>query len=353
MNNNDDRDDKVKKCHNLFLLLSGIALLIITVLLLAGTHYKSFILKSANQNLTAPPPAEKKVAPKDFSILWTTDFRHNRVLGTSADGKLLWEQNMSAPPIPRSSWYFIGGIEYVTVAPNGNLITVHGDGMMVQEIDRKTHNLVWQYGIAGRQSYRGGLLDEPDKSFKFNDHEVVINDGNDREVIVVDQRTNQVVWQYGQYEKIGSTPGLLHGNTSVVPLKGGEQFLITDTSEKKIMIIDRATKNIVWQWTKPDSEWIEHVFPTTEGTFIMEDRLKNEVFEVSRDGKILWTLSKLADGSNLSYPTDTAKLENGDVLIAEAGRERVIEVVPQTGVVVREFKNLGFVTSMAIDYQGL
>lgn len=290
---------------------------------------------------------------RDFSILWTTDFRGNRVLGISNQGQIIWEQNMSAPPIPASSRYHTGGIEYVTLAPNGNLITVHGDGMMAQEIDRHTHDLIWQYGIAGLQSYRGGLLDEPDKSFKFNDHEVAINNGNDRMVIIVDQNTNQVVWSYGQYKKLSSAPGFLRGNTSVVPLEGGKQFLVTDTLEKKIMIIDRATKNIVWEWRKPDSEWLQHVFPTKDNTFVLEDRLKGEVFEINREGKILWMLSRLADGSYLHYPTDTAKLENGNVLIAEAGRGRVIEVAPQTGQMVREFKNLGFVTSIALDYQGL
>ncbi len=153
---------------------------------------------------------------------------------------------------------------------------------------------------------------------------------------------------------ISNAPGLLRGNTSVQPLNGGEQFLITDTLEKKIMIVDRATKNIVWEWSKPDSQWLEHVFATQDDTFILEDRLAGEVFEINRDGETLWTLKQLTDGSFLKYPTDTAKLDNDDVLIVESGRQRVIEVVPQTGKIVRQFSvPNSLLTSIAVDYQSL
>jgi outer membrane protein assembly factor BamB len=288
-----------------------------------------------------------------FSILWLTDFNGNRVLGFDPDGKVVWEQNMNSAPIPQASHYFIGGVEYISLAPNGNPIVSHGDGMMVQELDRQNHNLVWQYGTAGLQTYRGGVLDEPDKSFKFNDHEVVINDGNDRQVKVVDQNTGQVVWEYGQYHQISSAPGFLKGNTSVRPLNDGREFLITDTMAKKIMIIDRKTKNILWEYQKPDAEWLQNVFATNENTFVLEDRLKGEVFEIDRSGKILWSLSKLSDGKNLSGPADTAKLSNGNVLIAESGRHRIVEVVPQTGEIVREYLVHSFVSSIAVDKKSL
>lgn len=312
--------------------------------------------KNSNLNKISSFPQSPAKIPDfgpGFSIIWITDFSGNRVLGFDPDGKVVWEQNMNSAPIPASSHYFIGGIENVTVAPNGNLIAVHGDGMMVQELDRQNHNLVWQYGTAGIQTYRGGVLDEPDKSFKFNDHEVVINDGNDRQVKVVDQKTNQVVWEYGQYHQINSAPGFLKGNTSVRPLKGGKEFLITDTLEKKIMIVDRETKNILWQYIKPDAEWLQNVFATDEDTFVLEDRQKGEVFEINRDGKILWLLNKLSDANNISYPTDAAKLFNGNVLIAESGRHRIVEVIPESGEVVREYLVHSFITSIAVDKKNL
>jgi len=289
---------------------------------------------------------------QEISALWLTDFNGNRVLALSPDDKIIWQQNMATPPMPGES----GDIhaEYVTLASNGNLIVADGDGMMVQEIDRQTHELIWQYGVRNKQGATSGLIHQPDKSFKFNDHEVVINDGNNRRVIIIDQNTNKIVWQYGHTLETGSELGYLRGNTSVKPLNGGKQFIITDTIEKKIIIVDRESKNILWQFVKPDAIWLQHVYLTAHRTFLLEDRQKNEVFEVDGNGKIIWQLDKLADGSVLSYPTDIAELANGNILIAEAGRSRIIEVNLMTKKIVRQWgtnESLGLVTTIVIDYQ--
>lgn len=335
-------------------------LVLAAVIILAGVFIflqKNKLLeikKDSNKTSSFPEsPARVPDFGPGFSILWITDFSGNRILGFDPEGKVVWEQNMNSAPIPASSHYFIGGVENVTVAPNGNLIAAHGDGMMVQELDRQNHNLIWQYGTAGIQTYRGGVLDEPDKSFKFNDREVAINDGNDRQIKVVDQNTNQVVWEYGEYHQLTGAPGTLNGNTSVRPINGGKQFLITETLANRIILVDRETKNIIWQFIKPDAEWLQNVFAADENSFVLEDRQKGEVFEVNRDGKILWLLDKLSDAGNISYPTDTAKLSNGNILIAESGRHRIIEIIPESGQVVRQYLAHSFISSMAIDNRSL
>lgn len=296
-------------------------------------------------------PSVKPVVEQEIQTIWYTDFSGKRVVGLDITGNQVWLQHMDAPPIPPRG--YATHTEYVTVAPNGNLIVSDGEAMFVQEIDRKTHELVWQYGVKDIQGYVKGYLHQPDKSFKINDHEVLINDGNNRRVIIVDQLTNDVVWQYGETLRMGKTPGMLMAGTNTVPLDGGKQIIITDTLEKKVMIVDRATKNIVWEWTKPDAGWIQHVWPTKDGTFVMEDRNKNEVFEVNKEGKILWTLNRLEDGSSLKHPTDVVKLANGNVLIAESGRGRIIEVNPITTKLIKEYSKLGLVTTVAVDNRGL
>jgi hypothetical protein len=117
---------------------------------------------------------------------------------------------------------------------------------------------------------------------------------------------------------MGWGPNLLRGNTSVRPIKNGAQFLITDTLEKKVILVDRATKKVLQQWDIPDAKWIQHVWYTPQGTLVMEDRQKNEIFELNEKSQKLWTLSRYADGAALSYPTDIIKLGNGNILIAAA-----------------------------------
>jgi len=341
----------------IFIIIGAVVLLVGGIFLLSwrhgfetqsklGTNTKS----SANPNVSGSPVeiVNEQKQQNDFFVLWYSDFDGEKIVGLAPSGKIVWEQNMDSSPIPPASYNV--HTEYVSVAPNGNLIVSDGDGMMVQELDRTTHELVWQYGQRSVQGATNGLIHQPDRSFKLDDHEVLINDGNNRRVIIVDQATNQIVWQYGHTLQMASSTGYLRGNTSARPINNGQQIIITDTLEKKFMIIDRATKQILWQYKKPDAAWLQHVFPTNEGTFVLEDRQKNEVFEIDNQGHILWTLDKLADGSALKYPTDTIKLANGDVLIAEAGRDRIIEVMPQTGQIVKQWSAPGFITTIAIDY---
>ncbi len=333
----------------ILLVVLGVAIIIV------GGFF--FLRKSArfpSKLIKVPVVKVSKLAPtspQSFSLMWVSDFSGRRILAFDRNGQKVWEQNMAAPPIPASG--YSTHTEYVTIAPNGNLIVSDGEGMFVQEIDRKTHKLLWQYGVKDIQSAAPGYLHQPDKTFKINDHEVLINDGNNRRVIIVDQRDNKIVWQYGVTLQMGKKPGMLMANTNTVPLKNGKEILITDTLQKKVLIVDRETKQIVWEWTKSDADWIQHVFPTFEGTFVMEDRNKNEVFEVNREGKILWILKTLADGKNLSHPTDVAKLGNGNVLIAESGRNRVIEVNPATREVVKIYPSVGLVTTIALDQNPL
>lgn len=221
--------------------------------------------------------------------------------------------------------------------------------MMVQEIDRTTHELIWQYGVKDLQDYVGGQLHQPDKSWKLNDHEVLINDGNNRRVIIVDQTTNEIVWQYGVTKKMGWGPNLLRGNTSVRPIKNGTEFLITDTLEKKVIRVDRATKNVFQEWSIPEAKWIQHAWYTPRGTLIMEDRQKNEIFELDNNSQRRWTLTTYADGTSVKYPTDVIQLASGNLLIAEAGRGRIIEVNIQTREIIWEYRRAGFVTTLDIE----
>ena len=298
--------------------------------------------KAANNPQSTPP------VPQEFRTVWFTDYSGDLVAAVNrATGQITWEQTFSFPSVPDSGQ--ASNVEFMTVAPNGDLMVTTSNGMLVQEIDRTSHKVVWQYGILNQQ-YCDKCLHQPKKAFLIsNGHEVLVTDANNRRVIIIDKDTNQIVWQYGHTTVMGSQPGYLRGPRFAIPINNETQILLSDTLDKKIMIIDRATKNIVWQFTKSDSTWLQNVYPADDGTFIAEDDLKAEVFEVNKDGKIVWTLHKLADGTALDYVTDTIQLGNGNVLISEGNRRRIIEVNPATGEIVWEFDKAGLITSIAVE----
>ncbi|MFO8077418.1 MAG: PQQ-binding-like beta-propeller repeat protein [Thermoplasmatota archaeon] len=224
---------------------------------------KQKISKEIAVSRKSPEENNEIKANEEIKLVWFADFKGDRVAGVNRKKEIVWDQHMGSPPILPAS--YATNTEYVTVADDGNLIVADGDGMMVQEIDRKTHQLLWQYGVKDKQDYAGGKIHQPDKSFKISENEILINDGNNRRVIIVDQDTNKIVWQYGTYRKMGWGPNLLRGNTAVRPIKNATQFVITDTLEKKVIIVDRATKKILHRWSFPDAKWIQHAWYTKAG----------------------------------------------------------------------------------------
>jgi hypothetical protein len=64
--------------------------------------------------------------------------------------------------------------------------------------------LVWRYAPGGAQA-----LDRPSLALPLPNGDVILNDDWNHRVIVVDPRTDQVVWQYGHTGVPGNAPGYL------------------------------------------------------------------------------------------------------------------------------------------------
>lgn len=286
--------------------------------------------------------------PMDPKYIWFSDYKNSNVKAVDHSGQIVWEQHFSFASANEEE---LSNIEFVTVTPHGNPMVTTANGMLIQEVDRATKKVIWKYGFLNHQ-YCDQCLHQPKKAYLFNDNEVLVTDANSRRAIIIDKNTNQVIWEYGVKNIMKDAPGYLKGNRFAMPLDNqGANILITDTLTKRIMVVDRATKNIAWQWEAPDSQWLQNAYPGSDGSFIAEDHLKNKVFKVSRDHQIVWEISTLADGTALKYPTDAISLPNGNVLIAEAGHGRIIEVNPQTRQIIWEYSHAGFVTSIDVEYE--
>jgi hypothetical protein len=75
---------------------------------------------------------------------------------------------------------------------------------ILEEFDRHGR-LVWRY-----QPRRGDPpLDHPSLALPLPNGDVLLNDDFNDRVIVVDPRTNRIVWQYGHTGVPGSAPGYL------------------------------------------------------------------------------------------------------------------------------------------------
>jgi len=109
-------------------------------------------------------------------------------------GKVLWSTH---PP----------GVAYPSdtneIGPNRYLTVDYSYPGQVVIFDRSGHT-IWRYRPTG-----AAALNHPSLAVGLPNGDVLLNDDANHRVIVVDPRTNQVVWQYGMTGRPGSTLGFL------------------------------------------------------------------------------------------------------------------------------------------------
>ena len=132
---------------------------------------------------------------KDHNLL-VTEGNSDWVDELSPSGQVLWSANLPGVSYPSGT---------NEVAPGRYLTADRSDPGQVVELDQQG-KLLWRYGPTSGP----GKLDRPSLCVPVptNGDVVCSDDGNDR-VVVIDPRTDRIVWQYGHSGVAGSAPGYL------------------------------------------------------------------------------------------------------------------------------------------------
>ncbi len=99
---------------------------------------------------------------------------------------------------------------------SGLVVAGATDPGVVEELDGETGVVRWRYGpAAGR-----GRLDDPAEAMVLAGGDVLVVDSGGDRVIVIDPKSDRIVWQYGHTEAAGRTPGYLDdpGSATLVPI---------------------------------------------------------------------------------------------------------------------------------------
>ncbi len=143
----------------------------------------------------------------------------------------------SPPPIPGSASSAGPGF------PGGFLIADRGNGRLLA-IDR-TGRVWWRFPTAG--SLPAGQSFAADDAFLAPDGlTIVANDEAHQVIDRINIATRRVVWQYGHYDRAGSSPGYLHTPDDAYPLANGD-IVVADIENCRVMEISPA-KRVVTQW---------------------------------------------------------------------------------------------------------
>lgn len=90
--------------------------------------------------------------------------------------------------------------------PNGNIIVAfYTDPGAVVEMS-PAGKVLWTYAVPSGP----GKLNHPSLAVQLRNGMVLLNDDSNQRVIVIDPKTNKIVWQYGHTDVTGTAPGYLN-----------------------------------------------------------------------------------------------------------------------------------------------
>jgi hypothetical protein len=236
----------------------------------------------------------------------------------------------------------------------------------VIEVDRATHNIVWQFGTGSDQpgpmtivgvndAERIGRLTLmagtgiPAATPALPGCSTPLTGCADNRVMLVN-RHGKIVWQYGMAGVTGA--GMNQLNTPVHSLfmtnfqsRQGWQIMITDQGNQRVIVVDRD-KKLLWQYgttgvsgngpnqlSNPNSAEL-----LANGHILIADENNNRAIEVTLDFQIVKTFTA---GGTVSGVAFASRLDNGDTLITDSNNNRAVEVDANDNVVWQYVTNTG------------
>jgi len=165
----------------------------------------------------------------------------------------------------------------------------------------------------------------------FSSGLIVVTDTTNDRIIAIDRRTKQIKWSSEDWS--GGTGQLSDGSHLDYPNEALEiedgKILVTDRNNDRILEVNDQGE-IFWSYQSLNRP--HNASKIDEQTFLVSDSEENRVLKIDKKGKVLWEFGE----KKLNWPRDVAVLKNGNYLITDTRNHRVVEVAD--GEIVWEYK---------------
>lgn len=267
--------------------------------------------------------------------------------------------------------------------PHGLLIADRGNARIIA-VDNSGH-VFWRFPIAG--SLPAGVHFAADDAFIAPDGQTIVaNDEYNQVIYRIDIRTRKVVWQYGHYGVPGSGIGYLHNPDDAYPLANGD-IVVADIVNCRILEIapdkhivrmlgnaGACRDNAPVSYGDPNGDTplpdgglliteiygsrVVRLSPTgkvlfdihvpvaypsdaqldSQGNVIVVDYSNpGQVVAVTPTGRVLWTYAPTSGSGRMDHPSLGTPLPNGDIVINDDARDRIIVLDPTTQKIVWQY----------------
>jgi DNA-binding beta-propeller fold protein YncE len=269
--------------------------------------------------------------PLPYPIV-VADRRNNRLIEIAPDKRIIWEF-----PSPALSIY--RGNDDVFFSPDGNSLMVNEeDNYDIHIVDYEKRALIWSYGVPDTKGSKPGYFNYPDDAHLLADGTVVTADIRNCRIQFIDPATNRVLDEWGRAGQCKHNPphnlNLPNGST---PLENGD-VMVTEIPGAWISRITRAGK-VVWSVQAPHVRYPSDAFPTRDGRVIVADFSKpgRVVIFDPATRKVTWEYFAKDGEKMLNHPSLALELPNGDVILNDDQRHRVLVIDRRTKQIIWQY----------------
>ena len=294
---------------------------------------------SSGVKTLAPPPAtgtaEKPVpawsGPLPYPIV-IADRRNNRLIEIAPDKRVVWE-------FPSPDLRIYRGNDDVFFSPDGSSLMVNEeDNYDIHIIDYASREIAWSYGAPDTRGSGPRNFTFPDDAHLLADGTVVTADIRNCRIMFIDRDQATLKQQWGQPGTCRhDPPHFLNLPNGVTPLANGD-MLITEIPDSWISRVTRAGK-LVWSMRAPHVRYPSDAYPTHDGQVIVADYSKpgRVVIFDPATGKITWEYMVKSGEQMLNHPSLALELPNGNIILNDDWRNRVLVIDRQTKQIVWQY----------------
>jgi DNA-binding beta-propeller fold protein YncE len=276
-----------------------------------------------------PVPSWGKPLPYPIVI---ADRRNNRLLEVTPDKRIVFEF-----PSPLLDIY--RGNDDVYFAPDGNKLVVNEeDNYDLHFIDYKTRTLIYTYGTSNMRGTGPGYLNFPDDARLLSDGRILVSDIRNCRILFIDPKTSAVLKQWGTTGVCKHNPPVTFAYPNdVTPLENGD-FLVTEIPSAWITRLDPAG-HIVWSLKGPDLRYPSDAMPAKDGNIVVADYVRpgGIVLFNPYTHKVLWEYRVASGETMLDHPSLAEELPDGDILLNDDWRDRVLVIDRQTKQIIWQY----------------
>ena len=231
-------------------------------------------------------------------------------------------------------------IDYRKIGDQELYMVVDALGRRVIEYNLNSKTLTWEYGST--EPSNSQYLDRPVDARTYQDTDglfkVLITDNTNHRVVKIDQTTKTEVWSYGTAGLEGSGNNQLSNPEDAVEVPGQSQYIIADAGNDRVILVDEATKAIIWKsgdgvFNNP----VDVEYSPDDSLVLVTDKGNDRIVLIKpKSNEIVWEFpGTVPEGDEriLESPSDADLLDSGNILISDEGNQRLIEVDRSNNIV--------------------